>query len=166
MTLANSLDPSSEVVQTIQNHVFFSTSSLCAVVADESTLVLHSSYAYASSMIFRDGVLQAYSVHYDETAGVSLGTCIASVITPNAMRFSSITVDSELDCIVLNNRWSSLIFLYTTTLELRGKIHMSQQEAIRSVHITSYGVLVITEQSVCRFSFCGEEDGVLSLEGM
>ena len=107
-----------------------------------------------------------YSLHYDDTTGVSLDTCVNSVLTPNAMSFSSITVDSEADCIVLNNQWSSLLLIYTTTLELRGMIRLSKQESIRSVHITSYGILVITEQSVCRFSFCGDEDGVLSVDGM
>lgn len=86
----------------------------------------------------------------------------SSVTTPFAVSYHSIKVDSDLDCILLYNLKdsSSSLLLYTSQLELRGCIEVSQ---IDDVFITNYGIIVISGSSVSRYSFCGDLDGCIDL---
>lgn len=111
-----------------------------------------------------DGLIHVYSFHWEDTSGVSLTNCFASAITPNGLHFDHSVVDSEVDCLVLFNHHNTIALLYTTSLDLRGIITL--EDCIVSVHITCYGIVMITQSSVHRFTFCGEADGSIPISGM
>lgn len=112
----------------------------------------------------RNGLIQVYSLIVDPVSGsVYSIKLFASVSTPFAVSYHSIKVDSDLDCILLYNpkdSSSSSLLLYTSQLELRGYIEVSQ---IDDVFITNYGIIAISGSYVSRYSFCGDLDGCIDL---
>lgn len=82
-----------------------------------------------------------------------------SINTPSFHIYQSITCNLGMDCISLYDPKQGIL-IYTSLLELRGMIHLSNCHAC---FLSLYGMFMMVDDQLIKYSYCGDKVNELNI---